>query len=203
MKSVSPVSICTQALLSIGDKPISSFTESNDRARVCANVYPTLRDATLRAHPWNSAKKRATLAPLADAPAFGWARQFLLPSDCLRLLQVGAHVIGVSGRPDFELEGRSVLSNLRSMPIRYIFANYNESTWDSMLVEAMVLTVAASIAYPITKSTTLMQAKQAELVTFYRSARAVNGQEEPPETLGDFPLLALRMGVSDWPVPGR
>lgn len=193
MKSVSMISICTNALLSIGDKPISSFDDNTDRARICGNMYYQLRDTTLRAHPWNCAKKRVILAPLTTTPAFGWRCQFQTPSDCLRLLQVGNKILGIDERLDFELEGRTILSNANNLPIRYIWGNYDESTWDSMLVEAMTLTLAAGIAYALTKSTSLMQAKQQELALFYKQAKATNGQENPPETLGDFPLLEARL----------
>jgi hypothetical protein len=45
------VSICSNALLMLGDGPISDFTTVNDRTRLCANLFPQVRDAVLRSHP--------------------------------------------------------------------------------------------------------------------------------------------------------
>ena len=58
-----PVSICSAALVMLGDKPIASLTESTDRARSVANVYPTERLAFLRAHPGIARSSARTLRP--------------------------------------------------------------------------------------------------------------------------------------------
>ncbi|MEK9796979.1 MAG: hypothetical protein VW713_09580, partial [Alphaproteobacteria bacterium] len=89
MPAISAVSICSNALLLLGDAPISSFDEDNDRTRLVANLYSAKRDRVLRAHPWNCATKREVLSPDATAPAFDWANRFLLPGDWLRTLSVG------------------------------------------------------------------------------------------------------------------
>jgi len=73
------VSICSNALLRLGAQTIASLSESNDRARLAANLYETVRDSTLRSHPWNCAVKRVVLAPDTDVPAFDFAAQFTLP----------------------------------------------------------------------------------------------------------------------------
>ena len=39
MPGNSAVSICSNALLLLGDRPISSFSENNDRTRLVANIY--------------------------------------------------------------------------------------------------------------------------------------------------------------------
>ena len=52
MPEISAVSICSNALLLLGDKPIDSFDINNDRTRLVANLYTSKRDKVLRAHPW-------------------------------------------------------------------------------------------------------------------------------------------------------
>ncbi len=82
------VSICSNALRRLGDDPITSLTDDTERARLCNSFYPDARDAVLRLHTWNFAATRASLAKLATAPAYGYANQFSLPSDCLRVLSM-------------------------------------------------------------------------------------------------------------------
>lgn len=189
MPGNSAVSICSNALLLLGDRPISSFSENNDRTRLVANIYDYKRNRVLRAHSWNCATKRVILSPDVAAPPFGWAYQFQLPNDWLRTLSVGE-----DGAEDyFAIEGRKILMDSNVCRLRYIWNNTEESTWDSLLVEAMTQVMVAALTYPITKSTT-KQATEEEIVKrVLKEARAVDGQEVTPETLGDFPLLSNRM----------
>lgn len=189
MSSNSAVSICSNALLLIGDKPIDSFGVDNDRTRLVANLYNYKRDRVLRAHPWNSATKRVVLSPDEVSPAFDWRYQFSLPGDWLRTLSVGLD--GESD--DYAIEGRKILMNTNTCRLRYVFRNTVESTWDALLVEAMTQVMVAALTYAITKSTS-KQATEEEIVKrVLKEARATDGMEVPPETLGDFPLLANRM----------
>ena len=57
------VTICSNALLELGADPINSLEEGTKFARLCANLYPSLRDDVLRAHYWKCATKRVTLSP--------------------------------------------------------------------------------------------------------------------------------------------
>lgn len=189
MSGISAVSICSNALLQVGDKPIDSFDVDNDRTRLVANIYTAKRDKVLRLHPWNCATKRVILSPDTEAPPFDWKYQFLLPEDWLRTLSVGE-----DGAPsDYAPEGRMIMMDTNACYLRYIFRNEVESTWDALLIDAMTQVMVAALTYPITKSTT-KQATEEEIVKMVlKTARAVDGQESPPETLGDFPLLANRM----------
>lgn len=186
--AVNAVSICSNALLQLGDNPINSLTDSNDRARLCANLYPQIRDRMLRAHPWNCAIKRVVLAPDATAPAFDWQAQFLLPSDWLKTLQIGDKYQQLS----YVSEGRYILANADALPLRYVFRNDVEGTWDSLLQDAMTLAMCVALAYPITESTTLRESFFQQLQAALKEARAVDGQDDPPDTFGDFPLLSSR-----------
>ncbi|AET91078.1 gp11 [Burkholderia sp. YI23] len=194
----SSVSICSNALIRLGDKPISSFEDGTDAANACANLYRSVRDALLRTHPWNCATKRVVLAPLTAVPAFDYAYQYQLPADWLRTIQVGARDCGL----DFTMEGQRILCDANSLPLVYIFQNTIESTWDDMLVELMTLKMASALAYPITQSASMAQVSEAAFQLAFKQAKAQNGQDDRDETLGDFPLLANRLnGYRS--VPGR
>lgn len=189
MPATSAVSICSNALLLLGDAPISSFDENNDRTRLVANLYTMKRDRVLRAHSWNCATKREILSPDTTAPKFDWAYKFLLPDDWLRTLSVGLD----GDEDEYQIEGRHILMDSNVCRLRYIFRNEVEATWDALLVEAMTQVMVAALTYPITKSTT-KQATEEEIVKrVLKESRAINGQEETPATLGDFPLLANRI----------
>jgi hypothetical protein len=194
----SSVSICSNALIRLGDKPISSFEDGTDAADACANLYPTVRDEVLRAHPWNCATKRVTLPALAEAPGFDYAYQFQLPADWLRTIQIGARDCAL----DFTIEGRRILAMSSTLPLVYVFQNKTESTWDADLIAVVTAAMAAALAYPITQSASMQQTMEAKYQLAFKQAKAANGQDDRTETLGDFPLLANRLnGYRS--VPGR
>lgn len=189
--SASAVSICSNALLELGAQPISSLTEANDRARIAANLYETVRDSVLRSHPWNCAIKRVVLAPESEAPAFDFSAYFLLPGDHLRTLQVGED----GTRPAYRVESGKIAAHGTVLPLRYIWRNTSEASWDAMLVEAMQFAMAARMAYGITKSASMAELREGLLRDHMKRCRAVDGQEDPPETMGDTPLLNARFGA--------
>jgi hypothetical protein len=185
------VSICSNALLMTGAQPINSLTENSDRARLASNLFPAVRDYILRRHPWNCAVKRVTLSPDVAAPAFDWAFQFTLPSDFMKMLSVGERGI----EEDYKIESGKLLCDNNVAHVRYVWRNENVGTWDPMLVWAMTQAMKAAFAYPITQSSSFEQAVEVALRDVLKQARAVDGQDEPPETLGDSPLFAARMGA--------
>lgn len=192
MAMATGVSICSNALLMLGAQTINDFQDSQnlDRAKLCANLYPSQRDSILRAHPWNCCIKRVVLAPLADVPAFGYPRAFELPADYLRVLEVGSGGYQV----DYLVEGRTIQADAMALELRYVFRNEVESSWDAHLIDLMTIAMAAVLAYPVTQSTSERDSREAKLVQALRQAKAVDGQEDPPQTLGDERLLGSRFG---------
>lgn len=183
------VSVCSNALLMLGAQPINDFNENNDRARLAANLYPGVRDALLREHPWNCAIKRVLLAPDVVKPAFGYRHSFTLPADYLRVLSVGE----LGERLEYLIEGRSLLANVSSIKLRYVFQNTDISTYDAILVNLLELAMASKLAYAITQSTSMAQARLQEFQLALRTAKSLNGLEYPNDELGNAPLLERRL----------
>lgn len=186
----SSISICSNALLLLGDDPIADFAGDNDRTRLVSNLYAMKRDKVLRLNDWKSAQKRVVLSPDATAPAFEWGYRFALPGDWLRTVFVGQS----RSTPDhYEREGRYLLMDLSACYLTYTFRNEDEGTWDPDMVEAMTQVMVATLAYPITKSTN-KQATEEEIVRdVLKLSRALDAQDNPPETFGDSPMLSNRM----------
>lgn len=196
------VSICSNALLRLGADPINSFDEADNSganiqfARLAANLWPTTRRRVLRSHPWNTAIKRVLLSPDATPPAFGFTARFQLPGDWLRTLAVGRDE---HDRLDWRTENGFFLADEPEFPLVYVFDNDNPATYDASLVEALEMGMAAALAYPVTKSTSLAAELGGALREHLMIARAIDSQDDPPETFGDFPLQASRFaGMRPW-----
>lgn len=184
------VSICSNALLMLGAQPISDLSENSDRARLASNLFQPVRDYVLRRHPWNCAIKRVKLAPDVTTPVFDWAFQFTLPNDFMRALSVGEY-----GREaEYAIESGKLMCDENPARLRYVWRNTNPATWDDMLVWGLTMSMKAVFAYPITQSTSLEQLVEDALKDVLKQARAVDGQDGTPETVGDTPLIASRFG---------
>lgn len=182
------VSICSNALQMLGAKPINDFDERTEHARLCANLYPSVRDDLLRGHPWNCAIKRVILAPLIDTPAFDFDYQFALPGDWLRTIQVGR-----KGQPlEYRSEGRNLLACVTALPLVYVFRNEVEQSWSTNLVELAELQMAAKMAYAVTKSSSIRDSYRDEFARAFKVAKAIDGQDDPPEEFDSGTLLESR-----------
>jgi hypothetical protein len=127
----------------------------------------------LRSHPWNCALRRATLAQESDTPSFGYAYQYILPTDpyCLRVLQMETEV------EQFKVEGRKLLTDESTAKILYIGRVTDPEEFDSLLVDTLSARIAVEFAFNITGSRTL----QADMFDLYNRklalARSFDAQE--------------------------
>jgi hypothetical protein len=171
----SETEICSAALMLLGDSPINSLDDANDRARASKLLWPLVLDDELSAHRWNCAKKRAELARLASTPAFGWAYQFQLPSGCLRVFEMED--------PDeaFAVEDGLLLCDNSTAKVLYAVRVTTVGKYSAGLCSALVARMAAELAMPITKKKAVVDAAWAVYQGKILSALASDGQEGSPE----------------------
>lgn len=149
--SATSTTICNLALGKLGAGTIIGLSESSPEARACNLHYPQTRDEVLRSHRWNFAIVRASLSRLSDAPAFGWAYQYQLPVECLRVLQVNGYE--EDEEPDnWEVEGGKLLTDEDSVNAKYISQVTDANIYDPLFIEALSLKLAAKLCIPLTGS---------------------------------------------------
>ena len=167
------VEICNMALTRCGASPITALDDANDKARLCLEYYEPTVLAMLRRHPWNFAVKRVELAEDSETPLDEWEHQFALPADpyCISVLQIN------DGRDDFVIEGRLLLTDLETVNLRYV-ARVNESLFDPIFVECLVLQLASKFAYRLQVSETLRGAILQELQMTMADARFSDAIEQ-------------------------
>jgi hypothetical protein len=183
--ATSEVAICNLALQKLGAGSITSLSDNSTEARACAACYEAMRDRELRAYPWNFAKKRATLAPDATAPAFDFTYAFTPPTDFLRLLPATArnNFYGDQARndSDWRIESGKILTNDGdTLEIVYVARVTDPTKFDVLFVEALACKMAWHMCERITQS----NQKKADLLAEYRAviaeARRVNAFENVP-----------------------
>ena len=179
--------IANQALSLIGADSITSFEEQTSTARRMKTVYDTSRKALLRLHPFQCATKRIKLTPLLVCPEFGYAYQYQLPDDLIRIINTNTE--------DYVLETDKLLSNSNTLNLVYVFDNKNEETYDTLFVECLVLYIASKI----TKATTGNQGNADSLYMqcqeLLKQAKAIQAQEVPSQQFfkeSDYSIIASR-----------
>lgn len=144
------ISICSRALIMLGEKPISSFDERRSTAQICANIYPGLKATILSAHPWRFAMQKKKLSRETTAPINEWKYSHIIPPESL---SGGVHAVFNDETysmavNEFEIFGRRVYSNYEEIWCDYK-ANVDESQWPEHFANLMVYALAADIAFAV------------------------------------------------------
>lgn len=169
----SAVDICNLALQRLGAKTITSLSDDSTAARECNRVYEHARDSELRAHPWSFARARASLAADSTDPAFGYAKQYTLPADFLRLLPT-------RDQQDLQIEGGKILTDDGApLKIVYIKRETDTNKFDQLFVDLLVARIARDLAEKITQSNQKISNAQAFYEEMRKEARRVNAFERP------------------------
>ncbi len=187
--AVTSLSICNMALSLIGNKSflITALNEDSEPARQCNLWYEPIRDATLMAHPWNFAIRRAELSQISDTPAYGYAYAYSYPDDFLKVVQTD--MAEEAGWEDYRSEGqlgtttRVLLSDEGEVAIEYIAKITDPNAYSPMFVQALVTHLAATICVPLTDSQTRADKIADRYKEIVREARSVDAQEGTPRGL--------------------
>jgi len=180
----SEVDICNRALQKLGAKRITSLSEDSVNGRACNSAYEIIRDAELRAHPWNFSIQRSELAADATSPDWGRANAYQLPSDFIRLLE--DYPEDNSNSKDWQIEGRKIYSDDDDpIYIRYIARVEDTSAYDSLFIEALAAKLAFELCEELTQSNTKKEGLRSDYEQAIRQAKRANAIEniaaEPPQ----------------------
>ena len=198
----SALSICSDALLLLGAKPISSFTEGTDEASTCDSLYPNIRDQALSIYPWSFAFKKVQLARLTSTPTNEYKYEYQLPSDRLSApravynsASVGANVI-----TSYKIMGSKLLTNEELIYVDYLYS-VTEAEMPVWFVQLLKYIMAWHLSVPITDQVDKAQYWQSVAIGspgengrggYMRTAMNIDGQNQPVNGIKDFSLIAVR-----------
>ncbi|MDD4950999.1 MAG: hypothetical protein PHV85_00490 [Desulfovibrionaceae bacterium] len=171
----SELEIANAALQELGQDRISSLDQASESARTMKSILPLNRDALIEEHPWNFATRRAELAILAGAPKYGYERQFALPIDFVRLLEIEPAV-------EHKVEGGCILTDAEALLIKYVGKVTDPNLMPPTFRMALALRLAARSAKKITGSDT-EKVRVEQLYSLYlataKSSDAMGGGTPP------------------------
>ena len=176
----SEVEICNMALGMLGANQIMVKEDSQP----CNVHYDTIRDAILEDVDWTFAMKRVVLkSPSTTTPAYGFTRQFLLPTDCIR-------VVDVNGSNDGWLkEARFILTNDETIELSYVSRVIDVRLYPSSFVNAFAARLASVIATPITNSVKTAQGYWSLYLNLIADAKNNDGRQGPRQHIKRKVLL--------------
>lgn len=197
------VSICSDALILLGAKPISSFNDGTDEANSCDRLYSDVRDTALSIYPWTFSYKKVKLARLITTPASEWRYEYQLPGDRLGNPRALFTSNAIYARPskEWDIQGDKLLTNYEEVYIDYPYQT-PEYSMPQYFIQLLKYMMAWHLAMPITEQETKAQYWQGVAVGgpsengrggFMRQAMNIDGQGQPPQVLEDYALVAARL----------
>jgi len=187
--ALSSIAICSRALLKLGADTIASFDEGTAEAEVAANLYPSIRDALLSAHPWSFATGQLNLTKLVAEPVADFASAFQLPADFLRALSAG---LGGRGRGiEYRIAENRLHADTDSIILTYVFRP-DEQIFPPFFDQALIARLSAEFCIPLTESTTRSESLHKLAEAEYRKAKMIDSQQDRPQRFESFLLTEVR-----------
>jgi hypothetical protein len=180
------IEISSNALMLIGDKPISSFTDSGAGATVAANLYQSTYESVLSTHPWSFALKEQKLSKLSQTPdpLTNFNSAFQLPVDLVRLWAILPH-------SNYIIVGALVYTNQNDLLARYVHAP-DETVLPPHFVKSLEYKLASEFAISITEDNAMAELYEKKFRLKVAEARSVDSQSRPQESIIDSPFVDVR-----------
>lgn len=181
------IDMASNALLLIGDNPISSFDDPGAGAQVAGAIYPDTYESVLAEHPWSFAFKELQLSKLSQSPddETGFDNAFQLPADLIRLWRIMPH-------SNYSIVGSLLYSNQTELLARYIF-KVDEVQLPPHVIKAIEYKLAADFAIAVTEDTSKSQFYEQKYLRQLGLARSVDSQGRPQVAIVDSPFVDVRL----------
>lgn len=189
----SKLSIWNRALQKLGSEKLVTTATNNKRARALDTAYIPVRNMLLEQFPWNFAKKLAVLTPDGTYnPQWKYARQYILPADCLAVVQVDSDLPyevmmpRYSNAPNAEPSLRAILSDEAGrLSIQYISEVENEELFSPLFEDFFSTSLAHELCEELTQSNTKKENLAIEIRRIDRLAKATHSKQRSPTEMED------------------
>ena len=172
------IQISNIALNNIGDGTITDFKDPNARARACKLRFEDVRDAVLRAHPWNCMTHRMELKLNKEyTPPFEYDYAYDVDNTII-LRVLGLYESDVFDYP-FKVEGQFLLTNATTAKIKYIkrpTSIDDTQDFDAQLVQAIAMSLASEIAMDLTGQAQIRDLMLGKYQQVLSEARSIDAQ---------------------------
>lgn len=200
----SQVDVANLCLSILGKPSIASLLDNSNAARIINIEYDLIRRALLTGPgTWRFSIKRASLPSLTTVPVSGpYTTMYALPSDCLRILQVGDMYPGLDlsdyrlgpTDADYTQEGRTLLCDYGSpLSLQYVGDVTDTTQMDAWFVVYFAAQLAWTCCERLTGSDAKQEAANKRKEYAHSQAAASNAMLNPPQNTADDSWVAARM----------
>ena len=187
----SDVGIANAALRKLGQAPITAFNENSKAARLADERFAELRDELLFRHPWNFARKRASLAASATAPVWGFTNAFPLPNDYIRMYEANGEDEDTG---KWKIEDGAIVTDLSApLEVLYVYQVTDANRMSAGFREAFASILAADWAEDLTGDDAVVLKKEQQARIAVAQARSNDGQEGIPDRLESDDWINARL----------
>lgn len=187
--ALSDVALCARALIRIGSKPISSFSDGSAEADIAGTLYGLIRDELLSSYSWSFATSQIVLNKLETNPIADYRYAFQLPNDFLRAMSAGANARGRG--LDFRIFKDTLHTDSDNVLLTYVFRP-DESAFPPFFDAAIVARLSAEFVIPLTESTSRADVFMSLAEKAYAKAKQIDAQQDTPQRLEHFSLVEAR-----------
>jgi hypothetical protein len=184
---------------------ISSLNETSPEANAINTCYDIVRDELLEENPWSFATKRFALAQLVETPVFtddGCKYSYSLPNDFLVVAAISDRFALWKIEANANGEKRLV-SDSRSLKIKYIFRNDNPATYTAKFLKAFSTKLAHELCFHITEAAKYAESLYKQYEVELVSAISKDSQSgSPDQVIQDAADRARYIGAPALDEPG-
>ena len=182
------VEIISNALILLGEKPLSSLTDDRYGATVGTNLFEQIYQNELQSNRWRFAVAKKQCSLLVSDPLNEWENAFQIPAESLL-------VLGTYPSTPYEIYGDRIYSNAATCEIEYVFKP-EITELPSYFTILLTYALARDMIKPITESDNGVQVMTQKYVMQRDRAMYADAQQRPNKPIRHRPFTAPRGGDS-------
>ena len=182
----SKIQLISNALILIGDLPVTSLSGNSRAETVANNLYDSVVQNELTKFRWGFARKKAQLSLTAESPIGNeWQYSYQLPADLLVLIKLNPNI-------KYQIIGDKVYCNISGSLFCDYIASAPESEWPPYFSKMIEYALAMEFAPSIRDSASSMQLMAQQYINASRMARYTDSQQHPQTPIQDRPFINVR-----------
>lgn len=180
----SSTSICNMALAYLGQAPITSLQQDNERARWLKLFYNPVRDEVLRTHNWAFATAEKPLIRVESSGIMPGQFGYKYPADALFIRRISSaqmpgKSVSFTERYDEALQMRVLVTSVPQAVACYTRRITDETQFDPAFSKTFALALACDTALALTGDVALAARVQQQYHLCLEEARRCNMEETP------------------------
>ena len=180
------IKLISNALILIGDLPVTSLSGNTRAETVAVNLYDNIVEAELSKFRWGFARRKAQLGLTTEVPVGNEYRNiYQLPTDMLALIKIDPAI-------NYQILGTKLYANTAGPVYCDYTANIPPSNWPSYFAKMIEYALAMDFAPAIRDSAASSESNAAKYLNASRMARYTDSQQHPTTPLRSQPFISVR-----------